>query len=204
MSIQLSLKSSVGVVVPQNPWLILTNSSLTTAEKKAAKDAEEDLLLANHYFERIGRRVRIHEFAVQRHLKAPTKTSLSLVISTWDDLERAQMQTPPPLDTAVDVKAAIARGRRLAFGEESSEAEHAWAYNPTSTENTGVGPIGHMQGETVEHAWVSAADNSSVADSDECEGAAYTTVEEAELALEQIQAIARRVRPEHRCPYSLD
>ncbi|KAJ7702507.1 hypothetical protein B0H16DRAFT_1483201 [Mycena metata] len=87
-----------------------SKASLTTVEKNAAKDAEEDLLLANHYFERIGRRVRIHEFAVQRHLKAPTKTSLSLVISTWDDLKRAQMQTPHPLDAAVDAKAAIARG----------------------------------------------------------------------------------------------
>ncbi|KAJ7043425.1 hypothetical protein C8F04DRAFT_1250863 [Mycena alexandri] len=101
-----------------------TSGELTTIQ-------QEDLLLAKNYFERIGRREKIHEVAVEHHLKGLSAETLDLVITTFGNLQRSRLQTPPPLlpeNIRFDVKAAIARGRELAFAEYSAEAEHAWAY----------------------------------------------------------------------------
>ncbi|KAJ7018308.1 hypothetical protein C8F04DRAFT_1199091 [Mycena alexandri] len=125
-----------------------TTRRLTTAEKQAQQEAEEDRTLLTNYFERIGRRQRIHEAAVYHHLKYRSKDTLALLVSTFDSLYRVEMQTPPSLireDLApIDAKAAIARGRALAFTEDPSEAELAWTYN------------NRISGETLENAWAEA------------------------------------------------
>ncbi|KAJ7021125.1 hypothetical protein C8F04DRAFT_1274116 [Mycena alexandri] len=105
--------------------------ALTHTEKHAQNEAEDDLLLANNYFERIGRRQRIHEYAVLQHLKPPTKNSLRLVVESFDNLYHSEMQVPPPLCTeghTYDAKAAIARGRALAFSEGTPERDHGAYY----------------------------------------------------------------------------
>ncbi|KAJ7746695.1 hypothetical protein B0H16DRAFT_1462424 [Mycena metata] len=212
MSTRLNAQPSVGVVVVRKPWLIITNCSLTTAQQNAAKEAEEDLLLANSYFERIGRWQKIHEYTIQRHLHKANKYSLALINSTWDNLERAELQTPPPLyDEKFDTKVVIARGHASAFEEGSAEAEHVWAYNPSSTDNGSIALLGHIQGETVERLWNDLnkiKGHRQAAVLDQIEGHRQATmpytVDEAELTLEQIQAVARRLRPESRCQHGLD
>ncbi|KAJ7015983.1 hypothetical protein C8F04DRAFT_1283416 [Mycena alexandri] len=111
-----------------------TTGELTTSDELTT--ADELLLLANNYYERLGRRQKIHEYAVHRHLKTVTKDSLAYVLSTFDNLYSAEMQVPPPLAPegfVFDAKAAIARGRELAFGEGTTEAVHAWAYGYSYT-----------------------------------------------------------------------
>ncbi|KAJ7026648.1 hypothetical protein C8F04DRAFT_1267869 [Mycena alexandri] len=139
-----------------------------------------DLVLGQHYFERIGRRQSIHEFAVNLHLKLKTKDSLALIISTFEELDRAQMSTPPPLiegSFGFDAKAAVARGRALAFDEATLEAERAWPYGHTYT---GAVPVDNTAPDIKP----------------------FSDAAEAERAFQEIEAIVRRLRPDHKCPHT--
>ncbi|KAJ7026233.1 hypothetical protein C8F04DRAFT_1268409 [Mycena alexandri] len=171
----------------------------------AQKEAEEDRTLCINYFERIGKRQRIHEAAVYHHLKYRSKDTLALLVSTFESLYCVEMQTPPPLfsedvDTPpVDAKAAIARGRALAFTEDPSETEHAWTYN------------NRFSGEALEMAWAEA--NPDFARNDTHSAASSTSAstpaingearevrapfsaEEAKAALDRIQMLAQRLLP---------
>ncbi|KAJ7707093.1 hypothetical protein B0H16DRAFT_1746657 [Mycena metata] len=186
-------------------------TALTRAEKQAQEDRAEDLLLANNYFELIGRRQRIHEHAVRHHLKHTSKRSLSLVIETFNSLYELEMQVPPPCtaDDTFDAKSAIARGRALAFSPGTAEAERAWAYGYTYTDGEA---IEHYDGEAIETAWAEKnANNASSATKmihyDELENsssssAAAFSIDEAKLALERVQNIARRLLRKHECEFT--
>ncbi|KAJ7025060.1 hypothetical protein C8F04DRAFT_1191853 [Mycena alexandri] len=171
----------------------------THAEKQAQQEAAEDLLLANNYFERIGRRQRIHEYAVHRHLKLINKSSLRMVIETFNSLHESESQVPPPLG-AFDAKAAIARGRAIAFSEGTTEAERAWAY-------------GHTNEFTDEATWADEVTSKVLMttegrrrdvleDYHRSSDTGASNFEEAKLALERIQSIARRLRPKRECEFS--
>ncbi|KAJ7017200.1 hypothetical protein C8F04DRAFT_1200849 [Mycena alexandri] len=184
-----------------------TAHRLTHTEKQAQKDAEEDLKLANNHFERISRRQRIHEYAVHRHLKHPTKGSLRLVIDTFDNLYQSEMQVPPPLCTeasAFDAKAAIARGREGAFSVLGTvEAERAWAYGYPYTDGEAAE---HYQSEAT---WAEDITNQVLSTTEgrrrdvleEHHSAFPTSLEDAKLALECIKNIAERLRPRQECEF---
>ncbi|KAJ7044747.1 hypothetical protein C8F04DRAFT_1250000 [Mycena alexandri] len=158
---------ATAITVPTTSGELTTASELTTAQ--------EDLLLANNHFERIGRRQKIHQYAVHQHLKLMSKDSLALVISTFEILNRAEMQTPPPLlagGVPFDPKAAIARGHALAFGEGTTEAEHAWAYGYTYTDGEDTGRVSDNDPRSV--------------------------VDEAEEAFKNVEALAHRLRARHK------
>ncbi|KAJ7019275.1 hypothetical protein C8F04DRAFT_1197874 [Mycena alexandri] len=180
----------------------LPKSALTHAEKQAQKQASEDLLLANNYYERIGRRQRIHEYAVHRHLKLTTKSSL-----------RLKSRSPPhsaPWTTPSNAKAAIARGRALAFAPGTVEGDRAWAYGYAYTDAEAI------ERYDAEAAWADEVTdqvlataqgrrrgvledhhNASGTSSPIPSSATAFSVEEAKLALERVQAIARRLLPKH-------
>ncbi|KAJ7741121.1 hypothetical protein B0H16DRAFT_1464663 [Mycena metata] len=166
------------------------SKKLTRAEVRAQQEAKEDLELANHYFERIGTRRRIHEFAIQMHSTALTRDSLDRVVDTFENLHRAEMSTPPPLcaeDSGFDAKAAIARGRELAL---AIEAEHAWAYGFTERyTSVGVG-VDISNEPAVPPAPKNTPDTNGA-----------FSVDEAKAALEHIQNLAQRLLPHHRCNY---
>ncbi|KAJ7765190.1 hypothetical protein B0H16DRAFT_1454370 [Mycena metata] len=177
---------------------LTTSTRLTHAEKAAKEQAAEDLLLANNYFERIGRCQRIHEYAVHRHLKHTSKSTLRLVIETFNDLYASEMQVPPPLgspDDNYDAKAAIARGRALAFTK-------------------GTVPAEHYDGEAVETAWADAVTNKVLATTEggrrvhddevfpRSSGSAAPSLEEAKLAVEHIENITLRLLPKHECKFA--
>ncbi|KAJ7727254.1 hypothetical protein B0H16DRAFT_1735294 [Mycena metata] len=189
-----------------SPGELTTSTSftkLTHAEKQAEEERAEDLLLANNYFERIGRRQRIHEYAVRQHLKLTTQRSLQLVIETFDSLYKSEMQVPPPLRTAddgFDAKAAIARGRALAFSPGTAEADRAWAYGYTDGE-----AIEHYNYEATETAWADDVTNQVMSPTEarrqdvlEAHHAPFS-VEDAMIALEHVQNIARRLLPKREC-----
>ncbi|KAJ7025851.1 hypothetical protein C8F04DRAFT_1268835 [Mycena alexandri] len=177
---------------------LTTAVELTTAQQNAKAEAAEDLLLATRYYERIGTRQRIHEYAVHRHLKKPTKDSLALVVSTFDSLYRTEMQVPPPLlpaDIFLDTKSAIARGRAQAFAEGTPEGDHMWAF------------VYHqIDGESLER---DSALNSSgremgfgqrrdlIGDSDD----ASAVLKDAERALNDLLETASRLRSRHECQH---
>ncbi|KAJ7030891.1 hypothetical protein C8F04DRAFT_1263382 [Mycena alexandri] len=180
-----------------SPISVPTTDELTTTQKSLPSStphlttAEEDVLLLTNYFERIGRRQRIHEAAVHHHLKYRSKDSLALVVSTFDGLYRIEMQVPPPLigeDTPkVDAKACIARGRALAFAEDPLETEQVWAYN------------NRIDGERLETAWAEANPNSNDADRAAPSSPARHTafsLDEAKQALDRVQELARRLLPQ--------
>ncbi|KAJ7019768.1 hypothetical protein C8F04DRAFT_1275911 [Mycena alexandri] len=117
-----------------HPKLILLPREQLPASLTLDEESKEVLEHAHNHFERLGRRERIHQVAVERHLKLLTKSSFALAIETFDDFYRTSMQVPPPLllsNIPFDVKAAVARGRALAFSDGSLEAERAWAYGHT-------------------------------------------------------------------------
>ncbi|KAJ7020589.1 hypothetical protein C8F04DRAFT_1274893 [Mycena alexandri] len=159
----------------------------------AQEEAEEDRALLISYYERIGKRQRIHEAAIHHHMKFRNKDSLALVVSTFDSLYRTEMQTPPPLvpegSAPVDAKAAIARGRTLAFTQDPSEMECAWTYN------------NQIRVEALETA--GAERNPNIASNDTDPAAASNSARrtafsanEAKLALDRIQDLARRLLPQ--------
>ncbi|KAJ7029084.1 hypothetical protein C8F04DRAFT_1265301 [Mycena alexandri] len=184
----------------------LTLTKLTHAEKQAQQERAEDLLLANNYFERIGRRQRIHEYAVLHHLKHTSKHSLSLVIETFNTLYDSEMQVPPPLATA-DAKAAIARGRALAFSPGTAEAERAGAYGYTDGE-----AIERYDGEAIETAWADAIANNvssstqkihyDIFQNSSSSSAAAFSIDEAKLALERVQNIVQRLLRKHKSEFT--
>ncbi|KAJ7770677.1 hypothetical protein B0H16DRAFT_1715334 [Mycena metata] len=240
-------RSVVVVDVKRNAWLMIKNSravspiivptselatgeltttpepptELTRAEKQAQEDRALDLLFANNYFERIGRRQRIHKYAILQHLKSPTKSSLRLVIETFDTLYQSEMQVPPllPQDGTFDAKVAVACDRALAFAPGTAEAKRAWAYGYAYTDGEAAERY-HFDGEAIEHA--SANSNptglnltNTIMSTDARRYDALEThqsyprsstgasnLEDAMLTLERIQNIARRLRPEQDCPYT--
>ncbi|KAJ7723987.1 hypothetical protein B0H16DRAFT_1472585 [Mycena metata] len=194
--------------------LTTNTAKLTHAERQAQKEAEEDLLLANNYFERIGRRQRIHEYAVYHHLKHTSKSTLRLVVETFNDLYASEMQVPPPLrpaDDKLDAKAAIARGRALAFTEGTPEAERAWAYGFTYTNGEAAE---HYDAQAVETEWADRITNQVLATPQDgrrvhddnvfprSSGSTAPSLEEAKLAVERIKNIALRLRPKQECRQS--
>ncbi|KAJ7038449.1 hypothetical protein C8F04DRAFT_1256033 [Mycena alexandri] len=161
-----------------------------TAEARAQQEAKGDLELANSYFERIGTRWCIHEFAIQMHSKALTRDSLARVVDTFENLYCAEMSTPPPLcaeDSGFDTKAAIPRGRKLAL---TIKAEHAWAYGfPERYTSVSVG-VDISNDPVVPPAPKNTPDTNIAFSADE-----------AKAALEHIQNLAQRLLPHHRCNY---
>ncbi|KAJ7015830.1 hypothetical protein C8F04DRAFT_1284629 [Mycena alexandri] len=199
-----------------------SNSELTTAttfteiahaEKHAQKEAEDDLLLANNYFERIGCHQRIHEYAVLQHLKSPTKNSLRLVVESFDNLYHSEIQVSPPLCTeghTYDAKGAIARGRALAFSEGTPERDRGAYYTDgEAAERYHSEAVGALAAKT---AWADDITNKILLTA---EGRRYDvlkdhhpanttasglSLEEAKLALEHVKNLAQRLLPRARVP----
>ncbi|KAJ7039010.1 hypothetical protein C8F04DRAFT_1179003 [Mycena alexandri] len=172
----------------------LNTKSLTTAQNNAAKEAEEDLLLANNYFERIGRRQKIHE--------RPTNYSLAMINSTWNNLQNSEDANPPPLCTensAFDAKAAIARGQRLGFprGVRLRPSTHGRTI-PVPPTTRASGRSNTRTRPTVQASEGTTRRRSRAAKATRNAPGPYS-VEEAELALEHIQEVVRRLRHERRC-----
>ncbi|KAJ7185967.1 hypothetical protein C8R46DRAFT_1208056 [Mycena filopes] len=156
---------------------------------------QADRLLAEEFFERIGRRERQHELAIEEHLKKRTRASFDQVTSTWQALYYIQEQVPPPIvneGTYFSAKDAIARGRAQANIPTLAEAERAWAY-------------GHTDGEGVERAWASVGYDHACPfsremgpgqrrDSLEPEGSLSAFVDEAEAALKNVEQLAKSLR----------
>ncbi|KAJ7699817.1 hypothetical protein B0H16DRAFT_1484091 [Mycena metata] len=171
--------------------------------------AQEDLLLAHNYFKRIGRRQSIHEYAIHRHLKVKTKDSLARVISTFEDLHRAEMLTPPPLladNIGFDAKGAVTRGRALAFGEGTVEAERAWAYGYTDAESP-EHPWAIMRGQrrdVLEDTGTHHTNLNALATVDDAtpDFKPFSDAAEAERTFQDIETAARRLRPEHKCQFA--
>ncbi|KAJ7038840.1 hypothetical protein C8F04DRAFT_1255765 [Mycena alexandri] len=158
-----------------------TNTNNNNNTDVAYTDAEDDIRFAIEYFERIGQREKIHEWAVERHLKERTQASLQRVIYTFDKLHRTQSQTPPPLFfdiTRLDVNAALARGRAKAFGEDTAEAEREWAYNLSQESLTAP-------------CHTAAAEMGASAHRD-----ILWNADEARAALDHIQSLVKRLIPE--------
>ncbi|KAJ7701698.1 hypothetical protein B0H16DRAFT_1748473 [Mycena metata] len=186
---------------------LTTSTTLTHAEKQAQEQRAEDLLLLNNYFERIGHRQRIHEYAVRQHLKLRTKNSLRLVIETFDCLHDSEIQVPPLLyadNETFDPKAAIARGHALAFSPGTAEANCAWAYGYTYTDGEAA-----ERYEAAETAWADAVTKEVLSPTEgrrhdvlEDHYKAPFSVEEAKLALERVQNLARRLLPKHGCEFT--
>ncbi|KAJ7029317.1 hypothetical protein C8F04DRAFT_1264978 [Mycena alexandri] len=149
----------------------------------AYTNTPDDVRLATEYYERIGRREKLHEWAVERHLKERTQASLGRVITTFDKLHRVNTQTPPPDIGRIDVKAAMARGRAAAFGEDTAEAEREWAYNHPHEAFTAPRHGGtsyqlirsHTDGEDTHAVW---------------------NADDAKAALDRIQSLVKCLLPE--------
>ncbi|KAJ7768417.1 hypothetical protein B0H16DRAFT_1453123 [Mycena metata] len=197
-------------------------TELTRAEKQAQEERAQDLIFATNYFERIGRRQRIHEYAVLQHLKSPTKNSLRLINETFDSLYQSEMQVPPllPQDNGFDPKAAVARGRALAFAPDTAEAERAWAYGYALTDGEGAEHY-HIDREAIEQALANGNPSglnlaNRIMSTDarrydvlethhrsfQTSSTGTSSLEDAKLALERIQSIARRLLPEEKCQYA--
>ncbi|KAJ7028788.1 hypothetical protein C8F04DRAFT_1265540 [Mycena alexandri] len=152
---------------------------------------QEDLLLANHYFERIGSRQRIHEYAIYCHLTQMNKDSLARIISTFETLNCTQMQTPPPIlpkNVPFNAKDAIARGRALAFSEGTPEADHAWAYGYTNSEGA--------------EARSSESNPNFAATGVEDQNDPTRTIDEAELAFKNVEALVNCLRARYECQHT--
>ncbi|KAJ7041708.1 hypothetical protein C8F04DRAFT_1176801 [Mycena alexandri] len=154
------------------PTLGESVTTVTTTNTNDADLTEDDIRLANEYFERIGKRERIHQWAVTRHSKELTQASLQRVIYTFDKLNRTQTQTPPPLlfgTTRLDVQAALARGRATAFSEDTAEAEMPAA------DQMGSGERGDVL--------------------DDIPVVPFSDLDEAKAALDHIQNLVKRLIP---------
>ncbi|KAJ7715059.1 hypothetical protein B0H16DRAFT_1742276 [Mycena metata] len=180
---------------------------LTHAQKQAKEQAEEDLFLVNNYFSRIGRRQRIHEHAVHLHLKSPTKNSLRLVVETFDHLYDLETQVPPPLyphNDTFDAKAAVARGRALAFSPDTAKAERVWAYGLPYTDGEAIERyltnLGHHTDDQLPPTQGGRRDVLEAHHNTDPWTSTFD-IEGAKEALQRIQTLARRLLPQHECQF---